>query len=298
MNTPAMRTRGLLLVGLAYLLALAAAWATILFCPIDDLLYRTLAADCVATLVIFGWSVAYDNSSFYDAFWSVIPIAIIGYWISQAEAGVPTFRTGAIAMIISVWGARLTFNWARGWSGLEHEDWRYVDFRTRAPRFYWAISLGGFHFYPTFIVFAGLAAAFPAVVQIGRPLGPIDFLAVGVGLAGIGFEWLADRQLHAFVSGERKPGETLRKGLWRYSRHPNYLGEMLIWWSLYLFGLAADPDWARWAILAPLAMCAMFLFVSIPLIEKRSLERRTDYPQVIDETSMLIPLPPRRSRRT
>jgi steroid 5-alpha reductase family enzyme len=123
----------------------------------------------------------------------------------------------------------------------------------------------------------------------------MDFVALSVGLCGIGLEWLADRQLHRFVTGEKQPGETLRSGLWRYSRHPNYLGEILVWWSLFLFGLAADPDWAKWAVLAPLAMSAMFLFVSIPLLEKRSLERRPSYQQVIDETSMLIPLPPRRA---
>jgi steroid 5-alpha reductase family enzyme len=102
--------------------------------------------------------------------------------------------------------------------------------------------------------------------------------------------------LHAFVTGSKEPGETLRTGLWRYSRHPNYLGEILIWWSFYLFGLAADPDWAKWAIAAPISMTAMFLFVSIPLIEKRSLERRTGYQQIVDETSMLIPLPPRKRK--
>ena len=302
MNTETMettmttKTRALLLVSLAYATALGAAWATVSFAPIDDLLYRTLVADCVATVVIFGWSVAYDNSSFYDAFWSVIPIAIVSYWITMAESGVPILRTAAVSCVVLVWGARLTFNWARGWSGLDHEDWRYVDFRARSPRFYWAISFGGIHFYPTLIVFAGLAAVYPALVTSGREAGLIDLVALCVGLCGIGLEWLADRQLHRFVSGEKQPGETLRSGLWRYSRHPNYLGEMLVWWSLFLFGLAADPVWAKWAVLAPLAMSAMFLFVSIPLLEKRSLERRAHYQQVIDETSMLIPLPPRRAR--
>jgi steroid 5-alpha reductase family enzyme len=294
-TTMTTKTRALLLVSLAYLTALGAAWATVTLAPIDDLLYRTLVADCVATLVIFGWSVAYDNSSFYDAFWSVIPIAIVSYWITMAEPSVSILRTAAIAAVVLVWGARLTFNWARGWSGLDHEDWRYVDFRARSPRFYWAISFGGIHFYPTLIVFAGLAAVYPALVTGGREVGLIDFVALGVGVCGIGLEWLADRQLYRFVSGEKQPGETLRSGLWRYSRHPNYLGEMLVWWSLFLFGLAADPVWARWAVLAPLAMSAMFLFVSIPLLEKRSLERRAHYQQVIDETSMLIPLPPRRA---
>jgi len=292
------KTRALFIVSFAYLTALGSAWATVRLAPIDDLLYRTLVADGVATVVIFCWSATFDNSSFYDAFWSVMPIAIVSYWISLADSSVPMLRTVAVACVVFLWGGRLTFNWARGWSGLDHEDWRYVDFRERSPRFYWAISFGGIHLYPTLIVFAGLAAVFPALLRSGRELGLIDLAAFGVGLCGILIEWLADRQLHSFVKGEKQPGETLRSGLWRYSRHPNYLGEILVWWSLFLFGLAADPDWAKWAVLAPLAMSAMFLFVSIPLLEKRSLQRRSDYQQVIDETSMLIPLPPRRADAT
>jgi steroid 5-alpha reductase family enzyme len=287
------RSQAFRLVGLAYVLALAAGYATLVLAPIDDPLPRTFAADAVATIVIFGFSFAYDNSSFYDAYWSVVPIAIVLYWISLAEDAVPALRLAAIGFVVCVWGVRLTWNWARGWSGLEHEDWRYVGFREVAPGFYWPISFVGIHFFPTVIVFAGLAALYPAVVFGGRALGPLDLVALAVGTAGIAFEWIADDQLRTFTTGPKRPGETLRTGLWRYSRHPNYLGEILVWWSLFLFGWAADPDWAKLGVLAPLAMTGMFLVVSIPLIEKRALTRRTDYPRVIAETSMLIPLPPR-----
>ncbi|MEZ4334565.1 MAG: DUF1295 domain-containing protein [Myxococcota bacterium] len=282
------------LVALSYLVALAAGAATLVLAPIEGVLARTFAADVVATLVIFGFSFAWNNSSFYDAYWSVVPIPIVLYWMTLAEPGVPTLRLVAIGLVVSIWGARLTWNWARGWTGLDHEDWRYVGFRELAPAFYWPISFLGIHFFPTVIVFAGLAALHPGVVTAGRPLGPVDLAALVVGLAGIAFEWIADDQLRAFTTGPKRPGETLRRGLWRYSRHPNYLGEILVWWSFFLFGLAADPEWAKLGVLAPLAMTGMFLFVSIPLIEKRSLERRQDYQRVIDETSMLIPLPPRK----
>ncbi len=290
------RARSLALVAISYVMALAAGALTLVLAPIEDPIYRTLAADAVATVVIFVWSWAYDNSSFYDAYWSVIPIAIVLYWMGLAPPDAPSLRMGAAFAVVFVWGWRLTYSWARGWTGLEHEDWRYVDFREQFPKTYWAVSFGGIHFFPTLIVFAGLLAVWPAFAVDARPVGALDALAVVIGVAAIGFEWIADRQLHAFVSGPREPGETLRSGLWRYSRHPNYLGEILFWWSLFVFGLAADPAWARWAILAPLAMTGMFLFVSIPLIEKRSLARRANYQQVIDETSMLIPLPPRSSK--
>lgn len=287
------RSAALRLVVLSYVVALVAGAATLVLAPIEDPLLRTFAADAVATIVIFGFSFAYDNSSFYDAYWSVIPIAIVLYWAAQAEAGVPALRMAAAGLVVGVWGVRLTWNWTRGWTGLDHEDWRYVGFRDLAPRLYWPISFLGIHFFPTVIVFAGLAALYPAFASPGRPPGLVDLAALLVGLAGIAFEWIADDQLRAFTTGPRQPGETLRKGLWRYSRHPNYLGEILVWWSFFLFGLAADPGSARLAVLAPAAITAMFLFVSIPLIEKRSLERRRDYQRVIDETSMLIPLPPR-----
>lgn len=290
------RGRSLALVGVSYLMALAAGWITILLAPIDDPVGLTLTADVVATLVVFGWSMAYDNSSFYDAYWSVIPIAILSYWTMIASPEAQNLRIGMLLFVGCVWGYRLTFNWARGWTGLNHEDWRYVNFRNDFPKFYWPISFGGIHFFPTLIVFAGLLATWPVFGSGTREMGWIDALALAAGIAGIWFEWLADRQLWAFVKGAKAPGETLRAGLWRYSRHPNYLGEILIWWSFFLFGLAADPEWAKWAIAAPLAMTGMFLFVSIPLIEKRSLARRSGYQQVIDETSMLIPLPPRRKR--
>ncbi len=279
-------------VALAYLMALVAFGATLGLAPIADPLWRTLAADVVATLVIFGWSMAYDNSSFYDAYWSVIPIAIVLYWASLADASASALRITSIAFVVGVWGVRLTWNWARGFRALDHEDWRYADFRDRFPRSYWLVSFAGIHFFPTLIVFAGLAAAYSAFGSGSRAFGWVDGIALLVGLGGIGLEWIADAQLHRFVTGDRRPGETLRAGLWRYSRHPNYLGELMIWWSLFLFGLAADPERARAFVLAPLAMTAMFLVVSIPLIEKRALARRRDYQQVIDETPMLIPRPP------
>jgi len=298
MNGISPRTRALLLVAFAYVTAFAAGWVTLVALPIEGLLERTLAADLVATFVIFGWSFAFDNSSFYDPYWSVMPIAIVAYWMSQAEVDGPALRSAAIGLLVFAWGCRLTFNWARGWTGLDHEDWRYVDFRAHMPRSYWLVSLVGIHLFPTLIVFAGLLAVQPALVTSERALNLVDLAAMAVGACGLGLEWLADRQLRAFVRDVKRPGETLRSGLWRYSRHPNYLGEILIWWSLFLFGLAADRAWASWAVLAPIAMTAMFLFASIPMLEKRSLERRSDYQRVIDETSMLIPLPPRRRRST
>ena len=161
-NAPS-KNASLAWVTLAYIIALAAGWATIVFAPSLSPWFEAgpygpikiaFAADVVATLVIFGFSMAFDNSSFYDAYWSVIPIAIFGYWTTVAAPDASTLRIAALFAVVFVWGNRLTFNWARGWTGLDHEDWRYVDFRNQFPGTYWLVSLGGIHFFPTVIVFA------------------------------------------------------------------------------------------------------------------------------------------------
>ena len=87
---------------------------------------------------------------------------------------------------------------------------------------------------------------------------------------------------------DQVPGATLTTGLWAYSRHPNYLGEILFWWGLYLFALAAYPA-AWWTIFGPLSITLLFVFISIPMIEKRHIERRPDYPAYLDRTPMIMP---------
>lgn len=108
-----------------------------------------------------------------------------------------------------------------------------------------------------------------------RGFGPIDVLATVVTAGAILVELVADEQLRAF-NQVKIPGEICEVGLWRWSRHPNYFGELSFWWGLWLFGVAADPAW-WWTVIGPLAMTAMFVFASIPMMDKRSAERRPGF---------------------
>ena len=123
----------LIRVGIAYVIAFAVAAAWLGWGPSTDRLWLdTLIADLLATLAIFGFSRFYKNSSFYDAYWSVIPPAIFIYW--WAETGAEGDRLWLILLVIAVWAIRLTGNWIYGWPGMHHEDWRYPMFRERAGR--------------------------------------------------------------------------------------------------------------------------------------------------------------------
>ncbi len=290
------KTRGqsFALCALAYVVALAAAAATAAFVPLEHPIAVAAAADLVGTLVVFGFSVAFDNSSFYDAYWSVAPPVIGLYFLAHAPDDANTARQALALGLCAAWAVRLTYNWARGWTGLGHEDWRYVEMRHKTGKLYWIVSLLGIHLFPTVEVFAACLALLPALTSTA-PLGVLDLVAALVTALAIACEAVADDQLRAFVKRPGKPeGAVMNEGLWAYSRHPNYFGEMSFWWGLCLFGLAAAPETWRWIVVGPTLITLMFFFISVPLMEKRQLERRPAFQALVDTTSMIIPWFPKR----
>ena len=276
-------------VCIAYAVALAAAIGVARADPGDSALCLAFAADVTATLVIFAFSALFRNSSFYDAYWSVAPIAIGVYWIGAAESiGVDSRRQTVVLLLILWWGLRLTWNWARGWSGLAHEDWRYVRLQEQSGRAYWLVSFVGIHMVPTLVVFLGLLPVYAALSRGIEPWGVLDLVATAVTAAAILCEQTADRQLLRFRRAKPDPAEILATGLWARSRHPNYLGEIGFWWGLFLFGLAAHPAW-WWSVVGALGITLLFRSVSLPMIETRMLERRPTYAAHQKRVPLLVP---------
>lgn len=276
---------------LSYVLCVAAG-AAVLFGLDLPQPWDALAADVVATLVIFWFSRRYRNSSFYDAYWSVIPPLLVVWWY-WTNPGAEPLRAALVIALVWLWAIRLTTNWAVHWGGLQHEDWRYPLVRGRAGKAELWADLFGIHLFPTLQVFLGCLPAY-AVLRYGQgPLGWLDAAAAFVTLGAIAIELIADLQLHAFIA-RRQPGQFITTGLWAWSRHPNYFGEVGFWWGLMLFGLAAAPQHWPWIVPGALAMLAMFQFASIPLMDRRSVERRPEYAAHMQRVPALLPLPPRR----
>lgn len=290
------KAHSLLLVTVAYVLAIAAGAAWLVWGPsaTGSLLLDAFIADVLATLVIFVFSRAYKNSSFYDAFWSVIPPLLLLYWWAAGPLGWDSLRCWLVTIVVVYWAIRLTGNWVYGFPGLHHEDWRYPLLRDNAGRWEFAADLFGIHLVPTVQVFLGMLPVYVAVTTPGDGLVWLSWVALVVGIAAVTLELVADTQMHRFVAA-KQPGAVMDQGLWAWSRHPNYLGELGFWFSMALFGVAASPaDW-WWLFVGVAAMLAMFLGASIPLMEKRSLERRPHYQAVIDTVPKLIPRPPRKA---
>jgi steroid 5-alpha reductase family enzyme len=278
--------KSLFLCCIAYATAAACAFGAGALCKGAHPLAVVAAADAAATLVVFISSFILDNSSVYDPYWSVAPIGIVLFFLWQAHS-FPDIRQMLVIFLLCFWALRLTGNWLLRWQGLGDEDWRYADFRSN--RAYWAVSFTGFHFFPTVAVFCGCLPLVPVFLSSSHAVGFIDALAAIVTCGSIYMEMKADRELRLFRNKPRKPGELLTNGIWSWCRHPNYFGEVAFWWGMGLFGLAANPG-AWWILSGAVVITALFLFISIPMMDRHMLKRYPAYQDRIRSVSGFFPV--------
>jgi steroid 5-alpha reductase family enzyme len=282
-------TRAFLLVIAVYVLAGAAAIGTGIWFHAQQPIVIVVLADLAATIVVFIFSVITNNSSMYDPYWSVAPIPIALFWLLQPGSnGFANPRHVLIFALLCLWAIRLTANWAAQWRGLGHEDWRYRDIRKQTGFFYWPVSFLGIHLMPTILVFLGSLALWPTLSDRNTQLAWLDGVAALVTLAAVIIEGTADLQMRRFRS---KPGweeQAIPPGLWSASRHPNYFGEVLFWWGLYLFVPLAYPNF-WWAIVGPVTILLLFLGISIPLMERHLLAGHSIYAEYQHRVSPFFP---------
>jgi steroid 5-alpha reductase family enzyme len=227
--------------------------------------------------------------SIVDSLWPVMfLLAAITYDLTLVDTGP---RAAPLLVLVAIWALRLFvyITW-RNWG--EGEDRRYQEIR--------ANNGPNFELKSLFIVFVlqGLIAwivSLPLMAAIGAQAAPnaLDYLGVGLWAIGMLFEAGGDYQLSRFKSDPDNRGKVMDRGLWRYTRHPNYFGNACIWWG---FGLIAMASGAWWALVSPLLMTFLLLKVSgVSLLEKDIGERRPAYADYIARTSAFIPLPPKKA---
>ncbi|MBR4768061.1 MAG: DUF1295 domain-containing protein, partial [Lachnospiraceae bacterium] len=224
-------------------------------------------------------------------YWSVAPpVMILANMIKYRLWNVNAFL---LLGIILIWSVRLTGNWAVTYKGIGHEDWRYAMYREKySPFVFQLISFFGLQFVPTAVVFAGLIGALFAI----RETAFSSLSLIGLALMGCAvlLEFVSDRAIHRFLREHRGERKTCDVSVWKYSRHPNYLGEMTFWTGMYVYSAAACPsEWVKG--LGFISILLLFLFVSIPMMEKHNLSRRPDYAAYRAKTSMLFLLPNRKT---
>lgn len=288
-----MRARAFAWVTLSYVVALAAAAVATMYYPGPRSPWALIAVgDLVGTVVIFGFATAFRNSSFYDPYWSVAPVVIALYLGLGFVGPAPVARQILVTVLITLYGVRLTYNWARGWTGLGHEDWRYIDLRRQTGVLFPVVNFLGIMLLPTVLVYLGCVPMVPALVDGAAPLNVLDGVGAVVLLGGTVMEGVADRQLRRFVGQRTEAGAIMDQGLWAWSRHPNYFGEISVWVGVLFFGWASGAL-ELWMLAGVASMIGLFGGISIPMMEKRQLDRKPAYADYQRRTSMLIPWPPR-----
>jgi steroid 5-alpha reductase family enzyme len=252
-------------------------------------LVNLFIADVIATVVIFVFSMIFGNSSIYDPYWSVVPpILAIYLVILFPDANIA--RQLVITSLVLFWGIRLTLNWSRGWQGLRHQDWRYTSIAVKSGKYYWLVSFLGIHFMPTVFVFLGCLPLWYALSSTA-PFNFFDVLAAIFTLLAILTEWIADEQLYRFRKNDHRD-QFIRSGLWQFSRHPNYLGEISFWAGMFLFVLSASGfrnSGGLWTVIGLVSMILLFTLISIPLMEKRNRDRKPGYDEYRKAVPPLLP---------
>ncbi len=241
-----------------------------------------LIADIAATVVTFIFSLIFGNASVYDPYWSVQPIIIMAaFWIS----GELNFFGVLLIVAIFFWGIRLTANWAYTFGDLSHQDWRYTMLKEKTSLFYPLINFIGIHMVPTLVVWACVLPAAYALIN-GLRANAMSLLSLLISLLAVIMQGTADYQMHKFR--RHRDATFNRNGLWKYSRHPNYLGEILMWWGIAMAVVSAAPQ--QWYLMSGAAAnTTLFLAASIPLADGRQ-SGKTGFDDYKKVTRMLLPI--------
>jgi len=278
-----------MLIAGIYLLAFLVVYLLFPELTFSETMVNVFIADVLATVVVFLFSIIFNNSSVYDPYWSVAPPFIVVYLMTLFPEG-NSVRQWIILALVLFWSLRLTINWLRGWSGLKHQDWRYTSIAKKTGKFYWPVSFFGIHFMPTVFVFLGCLPLWFSLSST-ESINLYDVVATLFTFAAIMVEWMADEQLIKFrKSNSKEP--FMQSGLWAVSRHPNYLGEISFWVGMFLFLLSAtklNDSAGYWTVIGVISMVILFKFISIPLMEKRNIAGKQGYQEYIKKVPALLP---------
>lgn len=284
---------GLLLITLIYILTIAIAYLLFKVLPLSNSIIEILLINVICTIIIFAFSTIFKNSSIYDPYWSVSPVVMsIAYLVYENTFSLSTIT---LFVLICIWSVRLTINWAVGFTNLSHQDWRYQMFKEQKPKLFFLINLFGIHLFPTFVVSFGMIPTFEFFGKMSGSL--MTVIAYVVIVIAILVETIADIQMMKFRKDEENKGKVMDKGLWKSARHPNYFGEILFWFGIFLCYFSLK-DANIFLLTSPLVVFLLFQFISIPMMEKRQLSSKSYYKDYVKKTNSLLPIFPPKNKNS
>lgn len=251
------------------------------------------SAIVIAALMVGTWlvSVAIKNASIVDIVWGLGFVAV-AWAVRLTEDGV-TARQDLLVAMVSLWGLRL------GGYLLWRNHGKGEDYRYRAMRKHWGARFPLVSLLTVFTLQGALMWTVSLGVQLAQgsdspDLGVLAVLGVMLWLVGIFFEAVGDAQLARFKKDPANAGQVMNRGLWRYTRHPNYFGDACVWWGIALVASETGPG--RWGLLGAAVMNVLLVRVSgVALLEKSLSKRKPGYEDYVRRTSAFFPLPPKKA---
>ena len=253
------------------------------------ILVTILLCDLAATVSIYLIGLLYHSASVYDPYWSIqtaaIGISLMIYY-EVSNLGLWLFL-----IFILVWSLRLTINFVITFDDITYIDWRYKMLKEKTGKLYPLVNLLGIHMFPTLIVYLASLPYFMYIIN-NLEFSFLDLFGYLIMILGIALELLSDIAMHKFKKFRKKNKDLINLGLWRHSRHPNYLGEITFWVGVGVVYFFRRPE--EWYfLLGALAIYLMFMFISIPMAEKKMSTYKRNFEQYKRDHRILLPIPKR-----
>ena len=285
------KTVGLLLLFLVYVLAVAIGVGIfILLKDKVNFLINILIADVIATIFVWGCGLLLKTASTYDPYWSVQTFFIyLGLLIYFNNWNLFTI----IPLIaIAIYSIRLTANFAIRFHDLTYVDWRYKMLANKSGKLFQLVNLFGICMFPTLVVYS---ASIPLFIYASiSTFSYLDLIGTFIILGGTLLELVSDIQMKKFIKIRQSRDEVINIGLWKYCRHPNYLGEISIWFGVALILIISHPSYWYYLFGAVINLL-MFIFISIPMEENHMKEYKPAINEYIKTTSCLLILPKKKA---
>lgn len=261
-----------------------------------DLVQNHFIVTVVVSILYFsGWylyALYKKRFDVVDIAWGGGFIAVVFAMLVIDDESVTSFAQKLVTVLVIVWGLRLMWH-IDSRNRRKTEDERYVAMQKK-----WKGNAAVQAYLRIYLVqaFCLVVISLPivAVALAEEPISNVALITIGFAMWAIGFaiELFADQQLSVFTKKKSNNGKILSTGLWKYSRHPNYFGEIVLWWGIWLISMSINSVW--WSVLGPITITSLIVFVSgVPLLEKKYKSNK-EFREYAKRTSILIPLPPKK----
>lgn len=278
------KSQSLFIVTKIYLAAIVAAFVVFFVTRSLGVLWAVFLADASATVIVWAAGLILKNPSVYDPYWSVAPMIVIPVWLAMRGTSL-SFSDALLLSAVVFWGVRLTANWIGGWRGLTQVDWRYDMLKAKNPKIWFLTNFFGINMMPTVIVYLGMIPAY-FLIQSNTKISVYTIIGFVVCIASAMMQLTSDAQMKRHKRSY--PGMHIDIGLWKYSRHPNYFGEVMFWWGIFIMTLSLTQSFAL-RILGAVLMTGLFVFISIPMMERHVEQKTPEYKEYKEKVSMLVP---------